>query len=172
MNNQTRDNGRWYCPTRLPNLRASLGGFGHLHASNVFCPTDKFSIPNLFLPALPVSACILFVGVCSMFGLGCCCGAMLEQGQQVEGVVRLFVCLFVHEGMEIMVWENGGTLMQSVCVMDSYSDSYRNRTTKRRSLWCEYHVGCVHDRVMYSLFENVSNRRSCSSQRQCTMVQL
>ena len=146
-----------------------------MHTSNDFCPTDKFSIPNLFLPALPVSACILFVGVCSMFGLGCCCGAILEQGQQVEGgcsFVCLFVRLFVHEGMVIMVWENGGTLMRRECVMDSYSDSYRNRTTKRRSLYCEYHVGCVHDQVMYSLFENVSNRRSGSSQGQCTMVQL
>ena len=90
----------------------------------------------------------------------------------LTGVVCLFVRLFVHEGMVIMVWENGGTLMRRECVMDSYGDSYRNRTTKRRSLWCEYHVGCVHDQVMYSLFENVSNRRSGSSQGQCTMVQL
>ena len=157
MDNQTRDNGRWYCPTRLPKLRASLGGFGPLHASNNFFPTRKFAIPNLFLPALLVSACMLFVGLFSMVDRGCCCGAMLQQGQQVEGV---------------MVWENGGTLMRRECVMDSYSDRYRNQTTKRRCLCCEYHVECVYDQVIYSLFENVSNRRSCSSQRQCTMVQL
>ena len=44
-----------------------------------------------------VSSHMLLAGVCTMLGLGCCCGAMLEQEQTVEVVVRYFLCSFMEE---------------------------------------------------------------------------